>query len=56
MHFFNFLLIEESSKNIRMISEESCDTECWSNGCWNVSFAKTGMHYILKYIKTETLF
>ncbi len=55
MHFLNILFIEESSKN-RMISEESCDTEDWSNGCWNISFAKTGKKYILKYRKTETIF
>ncbi len=31
-----------------MISEGSCDTEDWSNGCF--SFANTGIIYIWKYI------
>ncbi len=37
-----------------MISEGSCDTEDWSNGCWKFSFVITGINYILKYIKIET--
>ncbi len=39
--------------HIRMISEGSCDTEDWSNGCWKFSFAITEINYILKYIKIE---
>ncbi len=35
------------------ILEGSCDTEDWSNGCWKISFAITGINYILKYIKME---
>ncbi len=35
------------------MSEGSCDTEDWSNGCWKFSFAITGLNYILKYIKIE---
>ncbi len=30
-----------------MISEWSCDTEDWSNGCWKFSFAITGINYNL---------
>ncbi len=30
--------------HFRMISEGSCDTEDWSNGCWKCSFAITGIH------------
>ncbi len=33
-----------------MISEGSCDTEDWSNDAEKVSFAITGINYILKYI------
>ncbi len=33
--------------HIRIISEGSCDTEDWSNGCWKFSFAL--QEYILKY-------
>uniref|UniRef100_A0A672LQU3 dihydrofolate reductase n=1 Tax=Sinocyclocheilus grahami TaxID=75366 RepID=A0A672LQU3_SINGR len=33
---------------IRMISEESCDTEDWSNGCWKFSCAIRGINSILK--------
>ncbi len=29
---------EQPNQYIRMISEESCDTENWSNGCWIFSF------------------
>ncbi len=35
------------------ISEGSCDTEDWSNGCWKFSFAITEINSILKYIKME---
>jgi len=38
-----------------MISEGSCNTEDWSNGCWKVSFAFTRMNYILKYIKKDNV-
>jgi len=31
----------------QLISERSCDTEKWSNGCWKFSFVNTGIHYIL---------
>ncbi len=39
--------------HIRMISEGSCDTEDWNNGCWKFSFAITGINGISKYIKIE---
>ncbi len=39
-----------------MISEESHDTDAWSNDCWKVSFAITGINGILKYIKIENYF
>ncbi len=39
---------------ITMISERSCDTEDTGGG--QFSFAITGINYILKYIKIETLF
>ncbi len=29
------------------------NTEEWNNGCWNLSFAITGICYILNYVKTE---
>ncbi len=35
-----------------MISEESCDTEDWSNDAENAALI-TGITYILKYIKIE---
>ncbi len=35
-----------------MISEESCDTEDWSNDAENTALI-TGIHFILKYIKIE---
>ncbi len=35
-----------------MISEESCDTEDWSNGR-KFSFANTEINYILKYIQIK---
>ncbi len=38
-----------------MISEGSCDTEDWSNDAGN-SALLTGIHYILKYVKTEKYF
>ncbi len=41
------------NQHIRMISEGSCDTEDWSNGCWKFSFTITGINYILKYITIE---
>ncbi len=36
-----------------MISDGSCDTEDWSNGCWKFSFAITGINYIIKDIQVE---
>ncbi len=40
-----------------MISEWSCDTEDWDNGCWKSSFAIIGINYIydllLNYSKTH---
>jgi len=33
-----------------MISEGSCDIEDWTTRCWKISFAITGIKYILKYI------
>ncbi len=36
-----------------MVSEGSCDTEDWSNGCWKFSFAIKWINYIIKYIKIE---
>ncbi len=41
------------NQHIRMISEGSCDTEDWSNGCWKFSFAITGINYILKDVQVE---
>ncbi len=38
-----------------MNSEESCDTEDWSNDAENTVLI-TGINYILKYIQTEKLF
>ncbi len=38
-----------------MISEESCDTEDWSNDAEN-SVLITGMNYILKYIHIIVIF
>ncbi len=32
-------------------SEESCDAEDWSNGCWEFYFAITEINYISEYIK-----
>jgi len=29
---------------IRMVSERSCDTEHWSNGCWKFINAITGIN------------
>ncbi len=37
-----------------MISEGSCDTEDWSNDAENSALI-TGINYILKYIKIETV-
>ncbi len=31
----------------------SCDSEDWSNGSWQFSFAITRINYILKYINVE---
>ncbi len=38
-----------------LISEGSCDTEDWSNGCWKISFTITRINYILKYMKIKTV-
>ncbi len=38
--------------HIRMISEESCDTEDWSNNAENSALI-TEINYILQYILTE---
>ncbi len=38
-----------------MISEESCDTENWSNDDENSALI-TGINYILKYFKIENIF
>ncbi len=37
-----------------MISEESCDTEDWSNVAENSALI-TGINYILKYIQIDIL-
>ncbi len=37
-----------------MISEGSGDAEDWCNDAKKISFAVTGINYILKYIKIET--
>ncbi len=42
------------NQHIRMISEESCDTEDWSNDAENAALI-TGITYVLKYIKIEKL-
>ncbi len=44
------------NQNVRMISGRLCDTEDWSNGCWNISFAITGINHMVKYIKLENCF
>ncbi len=36
-----------------MITEGSCDTEVWVNGYPKISFATTGINYILKYIQIQ---
>ncbi len=42
---------------IGMISEESCDTEDWSKGCWKFSFAIPGINVIFKiYYNRKLLF
>ncbi len=46
--FFFYII----NQHIRMISEESCDTEDWSNDVQNSALI-TELHYILKYITTE---
>ncbi len=40
---------------MRMISEESCDTEDWSNGAENLALI-AGINYILKYIQIERIY
>ncbi len=39
-----------------MISEGSCDTEDWGNGCWQFSFAIIKINYVFKYIKLENCY
>jgi len=39
-----------------MISEGSCDSEDWSNGCWKFSFVVSGINYILKSIEIENIY
>jgi len=41
------------NEHIRMLSEGSCDTEDYSNGCWKFNIAVIGRNYILKYIQIE---
>ncbi len=41
------------SQHMWMISEESCDTEDWSNECWKFSFAMTEINDSLKYSNIE---
>ncbi len=36
---------EHTNQNIRMISEGSCDTDEWSNGCRKFSYASQGIHF-----------
>ncbi len=43
------------NQRIRMISEELCDTESCSNGCWKRMFAITGMNLKI-YSKRKVLF
>jgi len=43
------------NQHIRMISEESCDTEDWSNDAKKISYAITGIHFGFKCIKTVIL-
>ncbi len=45
-------LLGFQNQHIRMISEESCDTEDWSNDAENSALI-TGINYILKYIHIE---
>ncbi len=53
---FSKLIIRNTSwtanHHIRMISEESCDTEDWSNDAENSALI-TAINYILQYIQTE---
>ncbi len=42
-----------ANQYIQMISEGSYDTKDWSNGCWKISFAITGINHILKYSQIE---
>ncbi len=42
------------NQDIRIISK-GCDTEDWRNGCWNFSFAITGINYILEYTKIKII-
>ncbi len=41
-----------ANQYIRMISEESCDTEDWSNDAENTALI-TEINYILQYIRIE---
>ncbi len=41
------------NQHIRVISEVSCDTEDWNNGCWKFSFAlRNKLHFKIHYIYT----
>ncbi len=42
----------EIFQHIKMISEESCDTEDWNNGYWKF---RISINTILKYIKIEKI-
>ncbi len=44
-----------ANQYIRMISEESCDTEDWSNDAENSDLI-TAINYILKYSSRKELF
>ncbi len=39
-----------------MISEESCDNEDLSNGCWKFSASTKGINYIKKNFKIENIY
>ncbi len=48
------MILEQQISIIRMISEESCDTEDWSNDAENSALHHTCIpNYILKYIHIE---
>ncbi len=49
------MFLEAPNQPIKIISEGSCDTYDWSNGCWKISFVIWGIYHILKYIKIETI-